>query len=504
MTHATTSARRHRARTWAALVGLGALCCVQVALVVAGLPYLRSIPAWFYGPTFRGLGAGWAMLAVCVLVPWLASVALHAARNGRRIRAYAAVFVLALSSQALFVPLDARRVESLLSRHEGGHGEFHVIAAQRREVQLDTLRRYDELAETRQLGAFPPSKPPGALAIYMGLDALGRGPLAGHFAPLRQLARHSARVSGFEDGFVAAALLFPLATALLAPLVLALGVRLHGDHGTGPSEDQSALVAASAAAILTATSPALLLITYHLDGACYPLLALLALWCLCRAMQANPTRGSVALVVQLLTFALLAGGLFGLGLYVSFSLVPALGLAVGVVLAVSLASAPETHASRRALLTLFGFALGVAAVTGALMAWLEYHPVQRFQAALAYHARWKAGVPAEPWRVGAFLEWTLYAGAPLVALLVWRAGASLAHLRDARRAASTLLPLGVFTMLLALSALTGTNEVARMWLFMVPVAALAAVSGLRDTRLAAALGAMQLLIALVMKANQPW
>ena len=123
---------------------------------------------------------------------------------------------------------------------------------------------------------------------------------------------------------------------------------------------------------------------------------------------------------------------------------------------------------------------------------------------MTYHAAWKAAVPSGPWRGAALLEWSLYAGFPLVALLLFRAATSLAHLRQARQVAATLLPLGVLALLLALSLVSGTSEVARMWLFMVPVVALAAVSGPLDTRVCSALATTQLVLALVMKANQPW
>lgn len=482
-------------------LALAALWVGQLVLVAAGLPGVRAIPGWFYVPTPRGLGAGWAMAGVCVGAPWLIAVALRAAERGLQARAALAVLTLGLLTQALFVPLDARRVDSLLARHEGGHAEFHTIARARRGSLLSTLRDYDALAESRELGAFAPSKPPGALLIYAGLDAIGRGPLQDRAASLRELARTNERVAAIEDGFVAAAWLFPLVSALLAPLVLALGVRLHG--GDAADSPQAGLRAGTAAALLTATSPALLLITYHLDGACYPLFAMLQVWGVSAAMQMH-ARGRAALSSRVLALSTAAGVVCGAGLYVSFSLVPVLGLVLGVTAAHALAAPPNARPFRRAALVLLGFASGLAAVTALLVLALHYQPWVRFEAALAYHERWKAAVPRTPWRAWALLEWSLYAGFPLVGMLLWRCAASLPRLGQARRAASTLLPLGVVALLIAMSAASGTNEVARMWLFMVPVAALSAVSVRLERGTTAALVTGQLLLALVMKANQPW
>ncbi|MCB9626118.1 MAG: hypothetical protein H6725_01965 [Sandaracinaceae bacterium] len=498
-----SQAPTQRARVGAALpLLLGALCLAQLVLVAAGLPLVRTIPAWFYAPRPRGLGAAWAMAGVCVLGPWLVAVTVRAARAGSMARTCLAALALGLLTQALFVPLDAERMESLLTRHEGGHAEFHTTARARRGAVLSTLRHYDEQAASGELGAFPPSKPPGALAVYAALDALGRGPLAGHLQPLRTLARERPRVASIEDGFVAASFGFPLFTALLLPLMVALGVRLHG--GDSPVERQAGLQAGAAAAVLAATSPAMLLITYHLDGALYPLFAMLTLIPVSSAMRVHGPSGGAALSARVLALGTLGGVVFGVGLYVSYSLLPVLGLVLGVPLAFGLATPHRARPLRRAALVLLGFALGALGVT-ALLAWtVAFHPVERFVAAMAYHARWKAGVPSGPWRGWALLEWALYAGFPLVGLLLWRAAASLARLRDARRIASTLLPVGAVALLLVMSALSGTNEVARMWLFMVPVAALAAVSAPFDSRRVSALAAGQLLLALVMKANQVW
>lgn len=489
-------------------LGLGLLTLLQLVLFAAHLPGIRRLPGWFYPPIARGLGAGWAMAAVCLLTPWLVHLTLRAARAGHAGRTLAAALTLGLVTQALFVPLDANREDSLLARHEGGHGEFHAVARTTRGQLRDVLRQYDERVEARALGVFAPTKPPGALAVYAGLDAVGRGPLGGRLTGLRELARLSPRVAGYPDGFVASVFLFPLFTALLLPLVVLLGARLHA-RDVAPDEPQPppappGLEAGAAAAVLTATSPALLLITYHLDGALYPLCVVLSLWLVSVAMSVHAPLRGVSLSVRVLALATLAGAVLGAGLYVSFSLVPAVGLVLGVVAALGLSTRHAARPLRRSVLTLLGFALGATGVTALFVFLLDYQPAHRFEAAMRYHDHWKDGIPEGHWRRWALLEWALYAGFPLVGLLLARALQSLTRWRESRQVGSTLLPLGVVALLVALSALSGTNEVARMWLFLVPVAAIAAVPASARGRSVEALAAAQLLLALVMKANQPW
>ncbi len=512
-------ARSKRIARWAvpaALLALTALTALQVVWVAAGLPYIRSIPGWFYLPSPRGLGAGWAMAGVCVAVPVLARAALRSAGAGRRKSTLALLFVLGLATQVLFIPLDAQREGSLLSRHAIGHGEFHAMARQQRGALLHTLRHFEELVAARRLGVFAPSKPPGVMVVYGGVDALGQlPPLANHTDGLRELAEHEPRLATYHDGFVASVFLFPLLTALLLPLVFAVGVRLHRGAHIHTNADTEAVAnghpqaheserAAAGAALLTATSPGLLLITYHLDGAVYPLLALLALLPVCVAMGKEHRGRHLSFSAMVLLSAALAGALLALGLYISFSLLPVIPLALGIVAAFALAAEPHTRPWRRVALTLIGFAAGAFAVHAVLITALHYQPAQRFHAAMAYHERWKAGVPTLPWRGWSLLEFSLYAGLPLMATLLGRALGALRRAREARRAPATLLAPGVVVIMAVLAGLSGTNEVARLWLFMVPVVALGAVSVRSSASRIEALVGMQFFIALVMKANQPW
>jgi hypothetical protein len=141
---------------------------------------------------------------------------------------------------------------------------------------------------------------------------------------------------------------------------------------------------------------------------------------------------------------------------------------------------------------------------------------ERMETALDYHDWWKRGVPTALWRAMSLVEFGLYAGLPLFVLFVHRSAASVAAL--ARRSLDTrdVLAAGLAVLVAALAAAQGTNEVARMWLFLVPFIALVVASGLRDLarpgsddpyRLTAPLFVLalaQALVAVVMKGYQDW
>ena len=90
-------------------------------------------------------------------------------------RAGVAVALLTLGSvalQAAALGSSADGLEKFWTRLYGGHGEFLAVA-HRESDALSVLQTYDARVERDELGHFPPSKPPGALAFYFALDRLG-------------------------------------------------------------------------------------------------------------------------------------------------------------------------------------------------------------------------------------------------------------------------------------------------------------------------------------------
>jgi hypothetical protein len=332
----------------------------------------------------------------------------------------------------------------------------------------------------------------------MAVDALARVPgVARALEPLVDEARRRPRLDpSYAETVALSIVLLPLLTALLVPAIVRLGHALFEDEA-----------AAWGGAVLWATVPATLIIQYHLDGAVYPLLAVVACGLVATGARRDVPGWSVA-----------GGVLLMLGVYVSFSLLAAIPVGIGCVAAVAIDRARRgegARAMRRAALHLFLIAVAAAATFLVLRFALRFDLLVRYDRAIEYHARWKATVPSELWRAVALLEYALYAGVPLVALWLWRALRGLFEVARNTFAPADLAAGGLLVVLLVVSALGGTSEVSRMWMLLNPFLALSAATGLRALARNDAAGdgwqtplawvaLTQLVVALFMKCFQEW
>ncbi len=479
---------------WAALLGLTGLA---VGLYLLGLPGLRDITQWFYQPRDKGIAAPLAAVLLALALPLGlgAAVAL-----GRRARFAAATALLVACGYAAQLGLTlAGGTAELWERHALGHSEFFRIAASRRGTLLETLRNYDDLTWDRKLGSFAYTKPPGTYATYAILIWLGdQEPIKALLAPLADSARTDPRVADHAEAAAVSTVLMPLGAALtVVPLVL-LGIALFGRR---PEVVH--------AAVFWVTCPSVLLITYHLDDSLFPILGTGAC-----ALAAYGARRSSH------TASVAAGALLSLGLYASFSLLPVIGLVVGIYVLVLVDDRVKSSGWRAASYWLGWHLLAVCAGFVAVLFTLEvalgFDLSERVKVALDTHRWWKRGVPTTMWRFLGAVEFALYAGLPLFCAFVARGVTGAVALIRRRAfafedAASAVLVL----YFVALCAKEGTNEVARMWIFFVPFVCLAAAlyvsrlvpSGTTDRRadlpvLAVAL--CQAVIAIVMKGLQGW
>lgn len=473
------------------LILLLGLAAAAILFYVEGLPWVRDIPAWFYGPWDKGLPT-WVLATVGIGLGAAFGLGTHALL--RRHRGLGAMLALVLASTWLQLATSAvGGMDEVLKRHASGHGKYWGVTADRRGRWLETLLEYEELARDRELGSYAPSKPPGVLVPYMAVDALARtGPVRAALAPLATVARQNERVAPYAETAALSIVLLPTITALLVPLLVALGRLLFADEA-----------AAWGAAVIWASAPATLLIQYHLDGSLYPLLAV-----------ASCTLASLAARRDRLAWSVLAGALLVLGVYVSFSLLVAIPLALGCLLVVTIARA-RAGEERRPLARLAAHVLaavvGGAVVAGLLWLFLRFDALARYDYAMYYHARWKRSVPADTWRWAALLEYGLYVGVPLVAVFLWRFAAGAFRLVRWRAGGEDLLAVGLLLLLVSLSVSSGTNEVSRMWMLSTPFLALSAATGLRglarNERWGAAAGwlaAVQITVAIFMKNFQEW
>jgi hypothetical protein len=478
---------------------------VAASLYLAGLPVIDAIPGWFYHPVDKTLHATPIAIAALIAGGGLAAIAVRLTSGGRPT---GAVFFVAAGIAAQLGLSGLGGMDEIWARHADGHGEFWRPATERVERPLETLRSYEELAQAGTLSNFGASKPPGSFAVYMGVAALGQVPAVRDAqALLIASAEKAPRLEGYAPAAATSFWLFPLCTALLLPLVAGLARELAGRPELG-----------AAAALWTLTTPAFLLVTYHLDGAIYPLFAVASAWAAARGGRTGRAR-----------WMGVAGGLASLGLYFSFSLLAALPLVGGSWVAAwrTGQSAPPDDPSRPAHPQWAFTQLGAAGLAGLaafaavqlVLAWLlAFDLATRLEVALAYHAAWKRGVPTLLWRFVAPLEWALYVGLPLVSVWLYRAGVGMKTALERRTHTTwepsplgSLLSLGLAGLVVALAATAGTNEVARLWLFLVPFVGAAVAVDLpaigttgRGTPALAWLAGLQALVAVVMKGTQPW
>lgn len=477
------------------IVAIVATAVATVAYFAAGMPGIEDVPGWFYRPADKQIGGTLYVLAAGAALPIVAFVALRVSRAGRHRTALALLTLFAIAIQLAFALVPGNGLFEVWRRHYEGHGQFFAIARQRAGAPTDTLVRYEVLAREGDLGSFAPSKPPGALGVYMLIDAVGHSePVRTILRPLAADAAENPRVKPYAPAAALSSVLMPLLTALLVPAIGFLAVQVFRDGRTGVW-----------AALLVFTAPSVLLISYHLDGAVYPLIAVLG--CALLAHAARDARYWESVI---------AGAVLAAGVWTSFSLIPAVGLAFGCLALVTMRQTEtlgHARAWQRAGFHLAAAAAGALAVLFVLRVTYGFEIDVRYEAAMAHHARWKRAVPTSLWRGLSLVEFGVYLGVPLAVAWLYGVGRTITDaVRRRRIEVSGLAVLFVFVMLVALALVAGTNEVARLWLFMVPFIALVVVATLRaleseerdwSNQLTWLAGA-QVVVALVMKGAQVW
>jgi len=168
-----------------------------------------------------------------------------------------------------------------------------------------------------------------------------------------------------------------------------------------------------------------------------------------------------------------------LATFISFSLVVIVPIACVVAAITALRQAPGQLV--RKLVQIFLWAgVGLAAPTAALWIIYGYDPIARFEAAMAYHAAWKHWQPGLSKTLSSailnLVEFSYWTGPHLVGMLLWGAVAG-PYQYWRKRDPRDLLAAGLVLIVLVLS-LTGKTmgEVARLWLFILPMVMLAAMS----------------------------
>ena len=430
-----------------ATVGLTTLHWIYL---VVNAPLLQTLPGWFWPFAAIDLHHAWL---VPVLALALAAVWRLCAREGTPTALrLAAILSLGWGIQFGVAWLEGRGLVAIAEPIvRSGHGEFARVAV--REPSLaEVARRYEERLEAdpeeRWGGGYARSKPPGFVLFYGVTQRISVW-----VAPPPTAQAALARFAVF------AAVAWTLWSCLSVLPLYALA-RLFLDPRR-----------AAMACLLWLVVPAFQLITGHLDQVLFPTLLLgavaLAGWAGRRASAGLAAAAGAACVVCN---------------FMSFSLLPVWPLALGIG-AICAERGPGRAPLGRGVALVAAFAGGAALVHGVLAFALDYDAFVRLERSLAVHAGWKKFDPSPRYRVYAalldVLELGYWWGAPLV--LAWMAsfGAALSRVLARRVEDLDLLALATLGVLLALLVFGKTlAEVARLWLFLAPLACVAAIGQL--------------------------
>ncbi|MFO7538016.1 MAG: hypothetical protein R6X32_08140, partial [Chloroflexota bacterium] len=359
----------------------------------------------------------------------------------------------------------AIQFERLASDQASGY----FSAAQEFDHLPTLLREFPERMSEFRANPHPRSKPPGIIMLYWGMEQLllrlpALAEPLGHWA--RNLRCHDLWLMSLSNSALAANLLIGLLTPLVSALIIwpAYGVAArHGGYRAG-----------WLAAGLVALMPGRLVFTPHADTL-YPLLALLALYCLDTGLRRPNWIWSLAagVVLGLATFLSLVNALAALvlGLYLVF----------GVMAANRRESWWETAVSTLQSRLLWQH--GIVLVLGTLSLWLLYWLTSRVTPfdiyAAAAPARHDLGRSYGLWLVGNLYDLAIFTGLPAFLLALWLGWRQ----RSLKTAVTWPLHLA-FWPLLGILLLSGSlrGEVGRIWLMLAPFPVLLAAAGRAEWR----------------------
>lgn len=452
----------HLADRQGALLGiLIAVAAAVWAVLLFRIPLLQNLLGWPWDFTDKPVASWWVLTGA---VGGFAVVV--AGITGNWLNGWRALLMLMVAGTMLqfgFAALEGRGIDAVRDRMiTTGHAEFARLAQEQDDL-VTLIANYNRLVAEGRLGTFGPAKPPGTLIFYV---------LTNHLARLTH--PRSDASEDLENLRSTAAWVWPFLSVLVAvPLYL-----LSRWSGGGP---RTGLLAC----VLYFTVPAANLVTLHADQVVYPLFFVS---CLAAGEQARRRDG------------------FFWGLATGLLVYLTIGLSFGLVVVLVFLLAAVQSARRAAA----GMVLGLASSI-TLGYWVGHYDVwARFTSALAYHQAWRPW-PESPLAWPYFgslnlLEFIVWLGVPLAVLWILQVAAGLRVGWSSPRKAVEVLVLPAVVLLLAFGTRT-QGEVARLWIFLVPLVCLAAARHLESREKGLAFWlfrvtvVLQLVTVAVIKAN---
>ena len=298
---------------------------------------------------------------------------------------------------------------------QSGHAEF-VITGSRGLSFYDLIHDYEQLVRSESQ-RYAASKPPGQVLLYSLFNLLARestGEVPHDF---------------FDGAHWSLSLVLTVVMPFLAGLIVfpmyAFSKRLGIEKPWFP-------------ALLFVLSAPFSLIVMHMDQVLYPTLAVSVL-----------LFSYEGVLEQKIWKVVLAGVTLGLGCFISFSMLPVLVL-LCLVIPIRKHSLPYL---------LYGM-IGFGSVYALLYAGWGYNPIVRYQNAMIHHAQWKGF----PWTWG---NWWIATRVNVVEFFFWMGPLAPLLLSQRRKIKDMLVFTIMFLGLLFFGKAAG--EVARLWMFLMPV-----------------------------------
>ncbi len=438
------------------------LTLMHLALLVFRLPWLVKTPGWFWGfedkPFAMPVLVAAAAVASVALLTWVV--------RADTVNAWARLLIVFLTGAAIQHGLALSEGRGLNGMRDRivytGHAELVVVAVTHPNA-VELIENYEQWATSGELGVFAPSKPPGMLLFYVLTDRVAQA-----------LNATSDPEERLEQVRTLAAWTWPF-ISMLAILPLFILSRIIARDS------------ALAACVLFVAVPSVQLITLHTDQVLFPLVSL----------------SSAALVALSFTkrnwaLAVAAGASIYLAAFVSFPLA-ASGLIAAIAAEKETGSfiAPERPSwVQWAIKQPVPFLILGVLIAGWLFAALfDYDVLTRYQNALAHHSAWRT------WRERP-IEYIHYGLLGLTEFALWL-GLPIATLTLTSVKRENLFTVALLCVLLLLAAFGKTKaEVARLWLFLMPLACIPAAQALQRLNLRLLLPAVLSLQALLVLATK--
>lgn len=318
-----------------------------------------------------------------------------------------------------------------------GHAEFATVAVQPINM-LDVAKNYESKVDSRELGNYAPSKPPGTVLFYMLFDRLANFKIKN-----LDTTQRLERLRTFTS-FTWTILCY----FVVIPMWL-LGKSIIGEKG------------AITACLLYLSIPSVNLITMHLDQVLFPLLGIIpVLFITLSSIKPKPL------------LPILSGITFYIAIYISFSL-----LFVMIIMLIVLAVAFLRNPLKNWVITLRSLGAIIVSILLCdilLRVFLHYDIITRFLKASAYHENWKGWDYHIKTYLGAgitnMVEFSVWLGIPITVISLIVMCSSIYQFSTRKKMdLFSGLSISITLVFIALLVFGKTKaETARLWMFLIP------------------------------------